>query len=186
MPQQLWSAPWAPVGAADGPAVTAAALTDASPIPQKQVPFSTWQVGTQIWLHAQGDVTSTSATPTAQLGFYLGTPGSIATAAAVAVSPALALTATTTAFEWMLDWFGEVRSLGSAGQLYGCGYVTWGGGAASVAADMPQFPVPATAAARLVTVSTLLAAYLMVGCTLSSVTGTPSVTCRHAFGEQRA
>ena len=187
MPIQAWTGPWIPTGAADGTAVTAAALTEGTPAAPKAVPWSIFQDGTAVWLHAQGEITCTSTTPTCAVGFYFGTPGSIGTATPIAVSGAQAVSATAAAAPWFLDWYGDVRSLGASGQLYGMGALTWGGNSGTgLTQDMPQVPAPVTAAARLVTVNMFTAAYLLVGVTLSSTTGAPSVTVRHAFGHQSA
>ena len=178
-----WSAPWTPLGSADGPAVTALALADASPIPQKPVPGGL-EIGSVIRLHAQFELTSTSATPTLSIGFYLGTVGSIGTATAVAVAAALAIGAAPTAWQGEIDWEGEVRALGSSGQLEGSGTVKMPATTTGLTSAMSVFPLPQTAAARLVTVNTLVAMNLMVGAFWSSATGTPSLTVRRVTAEQ--
>ena len=171
-----WSAPWTPLGSADGPAVTALALADASPIPQKPVPGGL-EIGSVIRLHAQFELTSTSATPTLSIG-------SIGTATAVAVAAALAIGAAPTAWQGEIDWEGEVRALGSSGQLEGSGTVKMPATTTGLTSAMSVFPLPQTAAARLVTVNTLVAMNLMVGAFWSSATGTPSLTVRRVTAEQ--
>lgn len=183
MPNTFWDGPWPPMAITDGPAVTAAALTDASPIPQRVVPVSSFVPGTRVWLHAQGEYSTSSATPTLQLGFYFGTPGSIATATPIAVTTPLVIPSAAAAFSWFLDWFGEVRAPGASGQLRGQGYCTFANTVTTgLTSDMPQFPMPVTAAGRTVSVNLAAAQYLMVGCTWSSTTGTPSLTCSHVEG----
>jgi hypothetical protein len=178
-----WSAPLSPLTTTDGPAVTAAALTDASPVPQKNIPGNLLELGTTIRMHAQGEYSSSSAAATLTLGFYWGTVGSITTATAIAVTSPLVI-GTATAWPWLLDWEGEVRALGPTGQVRGMGTCTFANTTTGLTSDMPNFPFPITAAGRIVTVSTVaFPQNLMIGCTWSSTSGTPSLTCHHVTME---
>jgi hypothetical protein len=162
----------------DGPAATAASLTDASPLPLRNLGAVSPVPGTNIRINAFGNITSTSATPTCTLGLYLGTQGSIGSAVVLAISPAMAVSASAVSWPWIVDWEGEVRGIGSTGSVVGQGQVSWGGNT-GLAADMANFPMPVTAAGRVVAVNFLNPVLLMLGVTLSSTTGTPSVTCQH-------
>jgi len=162
----------------DGPAGTAAALNDISPLPLRNLGQVSPVPGTVIRINASGSITSTSATPTCALGLYLGTQGSIGSAAVLAVSPAMAVSASASGWPWIVDWEGEVRGIGSTGSVVGQGQCTWGGNT-GLAADMANFPMPVTVAGRTVAVNFLNPVLLMIGATLSSTTGSPSVTCNH-------
>lgn len=175
---QFWSAPVPPMAFSDGPAGTAAALSDISPLPLRNLGQVSPVPGSCIRINASGSVTSSSATPTCILGLYLGTQGSIGTAAVLAATPALAISASAASWPWIIDWEGEIRAIGSTGSMVGQGTVTWGGNT-GLAADMANFPMPVTAAGRVVAVNFLATCQLMIGVTLSSVTGAPSVTCNH-------
>jgi len=179
MPSQYWCKPATPMTAADGPAVTAAALTDASPVTQKTVPVAEFLTGTTIRMRASGEYSTASATPTLTLGFYWGTVGSIGSATVIASGPAMTIAAAATSWPWEMDWEGEVRALGTSGQVKGQGSIYFANTATGLSAAKSVFPLPITAAGRLVTVNTLTAQSMMVGCTWSSVTGTPSLTCTH-------
>ncbi len=176
----VWSYPLPPFDTAAGSAVTAAALIAGTPTPAPVMPVLQF-AGTAIRITANGEITSTSATPTCALGFYISLPGTaIGSATALAVSAGLAISASATAWPFMMKYEGTFRQLstGSSGNgvIHGQGYVDWWGnvgltGAASVN------PMPTTAAARTVsTINTNQLNQFDIGVTLSSVTGSPSVT----------
>lgn len=177
-----WSSPVPPMAFSDGPAGTAASLNDITPLPLRNLGAVTPVPGTCIRINACGSITSTSATPTVVLGLYLGTQGSIGSAVVLAATGALAISASASSWPWIMDWEGEVRAIGTAGSVYGQGQCMWGGNS-GLASDSPNFPFPITAALRTVTVNFVTTCQLMVGATLSSATGTPSVTCNHVSME---
>lgn len=176
----LWSYPLQPLDVAAGTPVTAATLTAGTPAPAPVLP-PLQLAGTQVRIEANGEITSTSATPTCTLGFYISPQGTaIGSATAICTTAALAISASATAWPFMMKYLGTFRSVstssGGNGVLHGAGYAMWWGnvgltGAASVN------PMPVTAAARTVsTVNTYANLQFDVGVTLSVTTGSPSVT----------
>lgn len=179
--RQYWSAPIPPMAASDGPAGTLAALQDISPLPQRDLGRIALEVGSFLRFRATGQVTSTSATPTLTLGFYLGTVGSISSSVVLGTASALPVTATTTAWPWIMELFGEIRALGSSGLFQCNGSIKWPSALTTYQAS--DVAIPATAAGRQVTVNLATTAQLMIGATWSSTTGTPSITCNHVAAE---
>lgn len=177
--RSYWSRPVPGFPIADGPSVTAAVLTDASPTADPIIlPADLLEKGSRLILDAQGQLTSTSATPTVILGFYYGGTGGVA----LAVSAALAISATETAWPWLLHWEGKVRATGSSGSIVGQGWVKKG---ASISTWIAETPVPITAALRTVTIDTTARKQLSVGCTFSVTTGTPTLVCTDFAAEIR-
>jgi hypothetical protein len=171
-----WNAPVYPLASAAGSAVTAAALTAATPAPAPVIGGGTLNPGTRLILEADLEMTSTSATPTLTLGFYIGAvAGAIGSATLIAATPAQAMSASAAAWPIKLRFRGRIVSLsptvaviqGTGELLYGTSLTAW-----------TVSPFPATAAARTVsTLNTSQNNQLDVGVTLSSTTGSPSVTC---------
>src|SRR5258708_22236978 len=183
----MWRYPLQPLESGAGTAVTAAALTSglgALPVPQLP-PVGT--AGARLSLRCTGEITSTSATPTVILGFYVGSVGqAIGSKAVIAVSAALAINVAATAWPFIMYWDGTIRSLSpTAGVLHGQGGVKSGFGAAGgLSAAFVETPIPITAALRtLSTVNNDQTNEIDVGITLSSVTGTPSVTITDMWAE---
>lgn len=177
--RSYWSRPIPGFPIADGPSVTAAALTDASPTADPIiVPADLLEKGSRLILDAQCQLTSTSATPTVILGFYYGGTGGIA----LAVSAALAISASETAWPIWLHYEGKVRLTGTSGQIVGQGWVK----NPTALTAWTETPIPITAALRTVTIDTTTRKQLSVGCTLSSVTGTPTLICTDLAAEIRA
>ena len=176
----VWSYPLLPFDTAAGTAVTAAALTAGTPSPPPVSP-PIQLAGTSIRLTANGEITSTSSTPTCTLGFYAAPEGTaIASGAAICTSAALAISASATAWPFMMKYEGTFRSLstssGGNGVLHGQGYVIWWGNVGLTGTGTPN-PMPTTAAARTVsTINTYSNLQFDVGVTLSATTGSPSVT----------
>jgi hypothetical protein len=180
--QTIWSAPVGPLSSAAGSAVTAAALTAGTPVPPPIIPGGTLQLGSRLLLEADLEMTSASATPTLALGFYIGAVGgAIGSATLVAATPANALSASAAAWPVKLRYRGTIRVLspsaaviqGTAEQLYGTSLTAW-----------TSTPFPVTAAARTVSaLNTQQNNQLDVGITLSSVTGSPSVTVTGFYAE---
>jgi hypothetical protein len=176
----VWSYPVQPFDTAAGTAVTAAALTAGTPVPPPVSP-PIQLAGTAIRITANGEITSTSATPTCALGFYLGAVGgAIGSAAVLGVTAGLAISASATAWPFMMKYEGTFRALstssGGNGVVHGQGYVLWWGNVGLTGTATPN-PLPVTAAARTVsTINTNTNLQWDVGVTLSVTTGTPSVT----------
>jgi len=108
------------------------------------------------------------------LGVYLG---STATLLAGTLSTQ-ALTVSQTNAPWQLEYVFTYRSLGATGSVYGHGWVDLG---TSVSAAS-HLPVPATANAAI-TVDTTGAQNIIIGATLSQITGSPTVICDHVLVE---
>lgn len=183
---QVWRFPLLPLSNSAPAGVTAAALTASGVNPLPQLPVFT-VAGGRLSLRATGELTSTSATPTVTLGFYIGSVGqAIGSKTAIAVSAALAINVAATAWPFIMEYDGTLRTeSSSAGVIHGQGIVYSGFGAAGgLSATMEPRPFPITAALR--TVSTLNLSQVNeidVGITLSSVTGTPSVTITDLWAE---
>lgn len=186
MPSVLWSAPVGPLGIASGPAVTAAALTDGSPPPPAVIEAGMLSPGTEMRVRAHGEYTCSSATPTLTLGVYWGTPGAAISGAVVIASGITAvLSASAASWPWMLEWDGEFRGLstgagGNTGSINGMGKIHLG---SSLTAFAVPIAFPATKALRTVALDTSVNKTVMLGITLSSVTGSPSVTCDDLIAE---
>jgi len=108
------------------------------------------------------------------MGFYWGGIGGVA----LAVTNSYTIPVVSN-MPWDLWWEGQVRVLstvagGSTGQVQGQGTVHFGATLTTYAT--PQ-PFPATLALRTVSIDTSLDKVLTAGCTLSTTTGTPTVTC---------
>jgi hypothetical protein len=182
MPNTVWSAPAYPLSSAAGPPVTAIVLTAGTPVPAPIIPAGTLQLGSRLILTADLEMTSTSATPTLTLGFYIGAVGgAIGSAAVLAATGANAMSASAVAWPIKLRYHGTIRTLsptvaaiqGTGELLYGTSLTAW-----------TASPFPLTAAARIVsTLNTEQNNQLDVGITLSSATGTPSVTVTGFYAE---
>jgi hypothetical protein len=175
MANVLWTAPVGPMSAAAGSAVTAAALTAGTPLPAPIIPGGTIAAGSEIDLIAHLEMTSTSSTPTLTMGFYIGAVGgAIGSATLIAATSAQAMSASATAWPIIMRYRGTFRAISpSAGVVHGHGELLYG---TSLTA-WSTAPFPVTAAARTVsTLNTQQSNQLDVGITLSSTTGSPSVT----------
>lgn len=189
MPSTVWSAPVQPLNVASASPAIAAAITDISPTEVVILP-GMLQAGTRIRLYAHGEYTTTSATPTCVLGFYLNQVGTAigTTPAILAAGPANAAGATATAAPWQAWWNGRVTAVtgpadaASSATVYGQGEVKWstvaGGGAAWTAITA----VPLTAALKSVAQTatgliTTTAQKVIIASTWSTVTAVTSMTC---------
>jgi hypothetical protein len=165
-----------------GTAVTAAALTAGTPVPPPIIPGGALVPGSRLRIEADLEMTSSSATPTLTIGFYIGAVGgAIGSATVLVVSAANALSASAAAWPITLRYKGTIRTLsptagviqGTAELLYSTSLTAWA-----------TTPLPQTAAARTVsTLNTQQNNQLDVGITLSATTGSPSVTCMGFYAE---
>jgi hypothetical protein len=173
---QQWRYPLSPIPAGPGTAVTAAALTSGlGGLPLPQLP-PVDRTGGRLIIEAELEHTSTSATPTVILGVYLGSVGqAIGSKTVLAVSSALAISASAAAWPIMLYYSGKIKTLSpSAGVIYGQGWIKQG---SSLTAFSSPVPFPITQALRTVsTLNTDQVNEVDLGITLSSTTGTPSFT----------
>jgi hypothetical protein len=182
---QVWRFPLTPLQSAAGVAVTAAALTGSGLADLPQMPPSYLVQGGRLVLKATLEVTSTSSTPTLTLGFYIGSVGqAIGSKTAIAVSAALAISASATAWPAILEYDGTLRTLSSsAGVIHGQGVALSWANVGLTGTGVPN-PMPTTAAARTVsTLNTSQVNEIDVGVTLSSTTGSPSVTVTDLWAE---
>lgn len=185
----MWRYPLQPLESGAGTAVTAATITSGlGGLPVPQLP-PVGVPGGRLSLRCTGEVTSTSATPTVILGFYIGSVGqAIGSKTVLFASGALAINVAATAWPFIMYFDGTFRSLSpTVGVLHGQGGVkSWFGaspnGGLNVAAA--EFPIPITAALRTSSVmNNDQTNEIDVGITLSSVTGTPSVTITDMWAE---
>lgn len=187
----LWRFPLQPQPAAAGTAVTAASLTSGlGGVAVPQIPGGITTPGAHLMLRCHGEVTSTSATPTLVLSYYFGTVGTaIGSETVLAASAALNISASASAWPFTMVWNGTIRSLSTAdtsqanGVIHGTGEVfSWFN--TGLTGDGTLNPIPTTAALRTVsTWNTQVAQQVDIGITLSSTTGTPSVTITDFFAE---
>ena len=179
----LWSYPVSPLSPVAGTAVTAAALTAGTPAPPPIIPGGVLIPGAKLILEADLEGTTTG-TPTLTIGFYIGSVGgAIGSAVLVAATGANSMTASWSAWPVKLRYVGTIRTLSpSAGVIQGTGELLF---PTSLTA-WTSSPFPATAAARTVsTLNTQQNNQLDVGITLSTTTGSPSVTCTGFYAEVR-
>ena len=92
--------------------------------PLPQLPPVTVQ-GSRLSLRATGELTSTSSTPTVVLGFYIGSVGqAIGSKAVIAATTTLAISASATAWPFIMEYDGTLRTeSSSAGVIHGQGIV---------------------------------------------------------------
>ncbi len=155
MARAYWRAPIPPFHAADGAAFsTFTAFQDIGPTPPITLFANQLEVGTEIYIDADGEF-STTGTPTLGLGFFYGT-------AAVVLGVGTATTTTTTAvsWPWHAEYRGRVRTAGSAGTINGLGWWMIGNSLTTFAATQA---LPATLALRTVTIDTTAAKTVGVG-----------------------
>lgn len=185
MPTTSWSAPAMPMNAAALTPALTAVLQDITPAETLILPGQL-NAGTRVRLFANGEFTTTSATPTVTMGFYMNQAGTAigTTPANLMVSAANAVGASSTAWPWRMSWYGRVLTVTQAdssasASMYGTGEVWW---PTSLTAWTNVF-YPTTAAARTISqtatgLSTATAQKIMVGMTLSTTTGVTSFTCQ--------
>jgi hypothetical protein len=187
----VYASPVPPLNVSSISPAIAAALTDISPaeIIVGPGPYQL-ALGMRIKLFAMGEYTTTSATPTCVLGFYMNAVGTAigTTEAILAAGPANAAGASATAAPWQAWWNGRVTAISGPADaanatVYGQGEVKWsvnaGGG---TNAWTSVNPIPLTAALKTVAqtatgLSTLNNQKIMIGSTWSTVTGVTSMTC---------
>jgi hypothetical protein len=187
VPGTLWSAPQPNLNSASASPAIAAALTDISPS-EVLIRPGDLALGTRIRLFACGEYTTTSATPTCILGFYMNAVGTAigTTAAKLGATSAVNSGASSTAVPWQLIWYGFVKALtgpadAANASVYGQGRLYWA--TTLTAWAQAGIPFPVTAAERTVaqTATGLITTgtqKVMVGSTWSTTTGVTSMTCQ--------
>lgn len=120
------------------------------------------RAGTQIHLHAQGEYSALTAA-TLQLGFIYGATPSAVGGTIVAQNAAFTLGTTPASWPWRMFWDGVVNlENGTASTIYGMGTVEIGSSLTAFQSTGPVV-IPATAAARSVTIDTTVRAAWGVG-----------------------
>jgi hypothetical protein len=170
MPRQYWTSPIGPFHVASGtPLASSVTLTDISPAPQITLPgYTLLEPGYELEMWASGSF-STTGTPTLLLGFYYGGVAGVALAA----SSAIATGTTAAAWPFMMHYRGVVRSVGSAGQILGQGWLHLG---TSLAVFSPR-AIPETAAARTVTIDSTVAKTITIGAQWGTSSASNTITC---------
>lgn len=167
--RQYWVAPVPPFSVTDATAYnTSVTLTDVSPTPQVLLPANFLEAGSTVEIHAQGEFSNT-ATPTLLIGAYFGG------VAGVALGATGAITTTTgaTAWPWKLFYRGRVRTVGSTGTIKGSGELHLG----TSLVVMSVNALPATQAARTVTIDTTTAKTITIGAQWSASSASNTLTC---------
>lgn len=186
----LWRYVLGPQPSAAGTAVTAASLTSGlGGLPIPIIPAGLFQPGARLEIGCNGELTSTSATPTVILGCYIGSQAqAIGSKQVIGVSAALPISASATAWPFDLIYRGTFRVLSEAsgsanGSIHGHGHInSWFN--VGLSGDGTTNPFPITAALRTVaTINSNQYNELDLGITLSSTTGTPSVTITDFWAE---
>lgn len=167
--RQYWVAPIPPLHIADGTALASSTtLTDVSPAPAIVLPANTLEPGSEIEIMAELTFSNT-ATPTLLVGLYYGA------VAGVALAASSAITTTTGAASWpiMMRYRGIVRSIGTAGSIYGQGELLLG----TALTAFSVRPIPETAAARTVAIDTTTAKSITVGAQWGTSSASNTITC---------
>jgi hypothetical protein len=148
--------PGTPLHIVDGAAFnTFTTFQDVSPTPAILLPQQSLEAGMELYLEAWGEFSNT-ATPTLSLGFWFNTASTV-----LAQSAAITTTTSAVSWPWHIRWRGRLRvtTPSTAGSFNGQGSIDLG---TSLTAMTSQF-MPATAAARTVTVDTTGARAVGVG-----------------------
>jgi len=169
--QQLWVAPFRVAHIADGTALAnSTTLTDISPAPNIVVPANFLTAGVALRVTARGRV-STTATPTLNLGVYVGAVAG----AALGATGAITTTSGVTNVPWSLETLTIIRTDGATGTAFTQGFVSGISGTVGVS----TVPIPASAPAT-VTWDTTAAKALTVGATWGTANASNTITC-HQF-----
>jgi hypothetical protein len=167
--RQYYVAPLPPLHTANGTALAnTVTLTDVSPAPNIVLPANFAESGTEVEIRAMGEF-STTGTPTLLIGVYYGGVAGLALAATAAITTASAAAS----FPWQLDYRGVFRTIGSSGTINGQGRLYLG---TSLVVGSVNF-LPATAAARTVTVDTTSAKAITIGAQWGTASASNTLTC---------
>jgi hypothetical protein len=142
--------PLTPLHIADGAAFnTFTTFQDVSPVPQLVIPQQQMDAGLDLFLYASGEF-STTGTPTLSIGFWFNGAAGAAPTSIIAQSAAITTGSGAASWPWEAWWRGRLRVLGSSATFKGLGCLLLGTSLTAYSAN----PMPATAAARAVTVDT--------------------------------
>lgn len=175
MSRQYWLAPIPPFHNVDGTALASSTtLTDITPGTATTgvvIPANTLEIGSEINISAFGFFSNTS-TPTLLLGAYYGGVAG----AALAASGAITTITGATSWSWQLEYRGRVRAIGTSGSIVGQGRLFM---PASLTQYQAAYAIPATAAARTVTIDTTAAKVITIGAQWGTSSASNTVTCQY-------
>lgn len=115
------------------------------------IPGGKLRAGAKLEISARGNF-STTATPTLQLGLWIGTRA-LAMTVDLALSSAITTASGAASFPWIMRWEGLCTKSDVAGTLLGQGELLLGTSLTAFAADVPM---PITAALRTVAIDTTI------------------------------
>lgn len=180
----VWRYPLQPLQNATPAGITAAAVTSSGMNPLPQLP-PVALAGSRLSLKVNGEATFTSSTPTVTFSWYIGSVGqAIGSKTLLAVSSALAVSASATLWAFHSEYDGTFRTLSSsAGVIHGQGSVTsWLN--VGLTGTGVETPMPITAAARTVsTLDTSQVNEIDFAVTLSTSTGVTGVYITDLWAE---
>lgn len=167
--RQYYVGPLPPLHTANGTALAnTVTLTDISPAPNIVLPANFAEAGTEVEIRAMGEF-STTGTPTLLIGIYYGGVAGLALAATTAITTASGAAS----FPWQLDYRGVFRTIGSSGTINGQGRLYLGTSLVAASVNI----LPATAAARTVTVDTTSAKAITIGAQWGTASASNTATC---------
>jgi len=152
---------------------TTTTITDITPVPVYTIPAGTLTVGSTYRVTAYGRYTTGTTATNLTLGVYYG--GTSLLLAGIATT---AMTISQTNAPWHLEYLFTVRSIGTAGTVYGHGWVDLG---TSLTATT-HYPIPSVTNAAI-SVDTTVNKTINIAATLSQVTGPVTITCDHVLIE---
>lgn len=165
--------PLTPLHIADGAAFTTfTTFQDVSPVPQLVLPQQMMDAGTELFLYAHGEF-STTGTPTLSIGFWFNGAAGAAPTSILAQTTATTTGTGAAAWPWEAWWRGRLRSIGSSGSFKGVGGINLGTSLTAYS----LIPMPATQAARTVTVDTTANRAVGVGAAWGTSSASNSITC---------
>lgn len=111
--------PLTPLHVADGASFnTFTTFQDVSPVPQLVLPQQMMDVGTELYLYASGEF-STTGTPTLSVGFWFNGAAGAAPTSILAQSNTITTGSNAAAWPWEAWWRGRLRAIGSSASFKG-------------------------------------------------------------------
>jgi hypothetical protein len=161
MSRMYLAQPLVPLHVLDGASFASFTVNqDVTPDPGIIIPANMLEVGSELWLEADGEYLTTAAV-TMGFGFFYG---AVATTV-LAVGTALTSGAQAISWPWHAEWKGRVRAVGPTGSIQGSGW--WILGTSLTTFSAPQ-AMPVTKVLRTVALNTTVASEVGV----SAVCGT--------------
>lgn len=169
------ASPLTPLHVADGASWnTFTAFNDISPVPQLVLPQQMMDVGTEIYLYANGEF-STTGTPTLSIGFWFNGAAGAAPTSILAQSNTITTGSGAAAWPWEAWWRGRLRTIGSSGSFKGEGSLVLG----TALTTSSISPLPITQALRTVTVDTTANRAIGVGAAWGTSNASNNIICYH-------